>query len=622
MQKFFSEEGKEMKKPMRKSLVVVLALIMAFAMSTSAFADTTSWTSFQGNDQNNGVISGNFSTAPTWEAVRLLDATKTTGWSGVDCQPLMTTENGKTYAYVVTDSNEGAKAFKVDCDTKTVVSGWQGGVPLTNIPTAQLGTGTIVNDTWYLPVSYDYQILPNAYMSYEGGWAIEKQNLTYRYDETDYTGLHFNTDNEAAGSAMMISNPQSIPINVDVEDIWADFSIQFGATPGAQMTDMNAQMYIKAQGQSSWIPLGGLSASDIRIGEVEEFSVNCTRQLQLAGMGGDRLYQLKLEFSFNGTTANEVIVKKAEVYKNNMFVKKIENISTATAPSAVTMIDYHTYSGTIDGGRGGQLNTPMVYINGNLFFGNWIRGDANGNNYAKYFKLNVNSNQLTTLDTGHTDDGFYLAGAAVRKTGARTYIVFGSDNSHLYMFNADTNALVSDVSDDIIGQIRSSICYDDGGIYFSTKSGIFYKYAVNSSRELTLIWSQNLSLPSNATPTVSDGVVYAAVGEFGHPLGKLYALNALTGEAVGGAYTAGGPVQSSLLIYETDENEVYAYYTVNSAVGKGYCKHFDQTPSGEEIGEAGYTLQGFAAANGYLVYGNDGVADAEYKYTVSVYVAQ
>ena len=116
--------------------------------------------------------------------------------------------------------------------------------------------------------------------------------------------------------------------------------------------------------------------------------------------------------------------------------------------------------------------------------------------------------------------------------------------------------------------------------------------------------------------------MYAAVGEFGHPLGKLYALNALTGEAVGGAYTAGGPVQSSLLIYETDENEVYAYYTVNSAVGKGYCKHFDQTPSGEEIGEAGYTLQGFAAANGYLVYGNDGVADAEYKYTVSVYVAQ
>ena len=128
-------------------------------------------------------------------------------------------------------------------------------------------------------------------------------------------------------------------------------------------------------------------------------------------MGGNRLYQLKLEFSFDGATANEVIVKKAEVYKNNMFVKKIANLSTTTEPTAETMIDFHTYSGAIDGGRSGQLNTPMLYIKGNLFFGNWTRPDANGNNYAKYFKLNASNNQLTTLNTGHTDDGFYFAGA-------------------------------------------------------------------------------------------------------------------------------------------------------------------------------------------------------------------
>lgn len=611
-----------MKKRMRISFVVVLALIMVFAMSTSAFANTTSWTSFQGNNQNNGVITGNFSTAPTWKAVRLLDATKTTGWSGVDCQPLMTTENGKTYAYVVTDSNEGAKAFKVDCDTKTVVSGWQGGVPLTNIPTAQLGTGTIVNDTWYLPVSYDYQILPNAYMSYNGGWSISAQNLSWEYDTTNYTGLHFETIGPNGGIAQMISNSQTMPINVNVEDIWADFSIQFGATPGAQMTDMNAQMYIKAQGQSSWIPLGGLSASDIRIGEVEEFSVNCTRQLQLAGMGGDRLYQLKLEFSFNGTTANEVIVKKAEVYKNNMFVKKIENISTATAPSAVTMIDYHTYSGTIDGGRGGQLNTPMVYINGNLFFGNWTRGDANGNNYAKYFKLNVNSNQLSTFDTGHTDDGFYLAGAAVYKSGSNTYLIFGSDNSHLYMFNANTNALVSEVSSGIVGQIRSSVSYADGGFFFTSKPGYIYRCSFNGAK-LVRNWETSLNGACNATPTIYDGMAYVSLGQFGDTDGKFAGCNIDTGIMEFGDYTPGGPVQSSMLIYKDSENDLYTYYTVNRADGKGYCKQLGQEhPIAEEIGEAGYTLQGFAAANGYLVYGNDGVADADYKYTVSVYVAQ
>lgn len=609
-----------MKKRMRISFVVVLALIMVFAMSTSAFANTTSWTSFQGNNQNNGVITGNFSTAPTWKAVRLLDATKTTGWSGVDCQPLMTTENGKTYAYVVTDSNEGAKAFKVDCDTKTVVSGWQGGVPLTNIPTAQLGTGTIVNDTWYLPVSYDYQILPNAYMSYKGGWTIESQNLEPVYDETSYTGLHFTTYKPYGGSAEMISELPTKEIDVSVEDIWADFAIQFGTDASAEMQGMQVTMSIKADTEENWIQIGALTEDQISLGEVKEYSVNCTRQLQQAGMAGAKSYRLKLEFSFDGVVKNEVILKKAEVYKNNMFVKKIENISTNEKPSAVTMIDYHAYSGTIDGGRGGQLNTPMVYINGNLFFGNWIRGDANGNNYAKYFKLNVNSNQLSTFNTNCTDDGFYLAGAATYKAGMTTYLIFGSDNGNLYLFDANTLALKSTAN---VGEkIRSSICYDNGGIYFSTKSGIAYKYEINSSKQLTRVWSQDLVLPSNATPTVSDGVVYVAVGEFGHPLGKLYALNALTGEAVGGAYTAGGPVQSSLLIYETDENEVYTYYTVNSAAGKGYCKHFDTSTSGTEIGEAGFTLQGFAAANGYLVYGNDGVADAEYKYTVSVYVAQ
>lgn len=609
-----------MKKRIRISFVVVLALIMVFAMSTSAFANTTSWTSFQGNNQNNGVITGNFSTAPTWKAVRLLDATKTTGWSGVDCQPLMTTENGKTYAYVVTDSNEGAKAFKVDCNAKKVADGWQGGVPLTNIPTAQLGTGTIVNDIWYLPVTYDYQILPNAYMSYKGGWTISTQNSDWDYDTTNFTGLHFNTRKPYGDIVQMISNSQTMPINVNVEDIWADFTIQFGSDTSAQMMNMNAKMYIKAQTESEWLLLGELTESQIPIGKPKELSVNCTRQLQQAGMGGNRLYQLKLEFSFDGATANEVIVKKAEVYKNNMFVKKIANLSTTTEPTAETMIDFHTYSGAIDGGRSGQLNTPMLYINGNLFFGNWTRPDANGNNYAKYFKLNVNSNQLSTFNTNCTDDGFYLAGAATYKAGRTTYLIFGSDNGKLYLFDADTLALKSTVN---VGEkIRSSICYDNGGIYFSTKSGIAYKYEINSSKQLTRVWSRGLALPSNATPTVSDGVVYVAVGEFGSDLGKLYALDALTGEDVDGAYTSGGPVQSSLLIYETDENEVYAYYTVNSAVGKGYCKHFDQTPSGEEIGEAGYTLQGFAAANGYLVYGNDGVADAEYKYTVSVYVAQ
>lgn len=622
MQKFFSEEGKEMKKPMRKSLVVVLALIMVFAMSSAAFADTTSWTSFQGNDQNNGVITGTFSTEPTWDAVPLLDYGKGTGWSGVDCQPLMTTESGKTYAYVVTDSKVGPKAFKVDCEEKRIADGWERGVALADIPTAQLGTGTIVNDTWYLPVSYDYQILPNAYMSYNGGWSISTQNLSHYYDEQTYTGLHFQTRGPNGGIATMVSAAPMKPIDVSIEDIWADFAIQFGTEQSAAMTDMHVTMSIKADTETNWIQIGELHAAEIPLGVVKEYSVNCTRQLQQAGMTGAKNYRMKLQFSFDfhGSVADEVIVKKAEVYKNNMFVKKIENISTNEKPSAVTMIDYHAYSGTIDGGRGGQLNTPMVYINGNLFFGNWIRGDANGNNYAKYFKLNVNSNQLTTLDTGHTDDGFYLAGATVHKAGSTTYIIFGSDNSHLYMFNANTNSLVSEVSSGITGQIRSSVSYADGGYFFTSKPGYAYKYVLVGTT-LTKAWGCQLQGACNATPTIYDGMVYVSLGQFGDTSGKFVGCNIDTGEWDFGDYTPGGPVQSSMLIYDAGDEDLYTYYTVNKADGKGYCKKLGQGNVPVAIGENGYTLQGFAAANGYVVYGNDGVPNEEYNYKVCVYIA-
>ncbi len=607
------------KRTMRKGLVLVLALIMVFAMSTGAFADTTSWTSFQGNDQHNGVITGSFSTAPTWRAVQLLDATKTTGWSGVDCQPLMTTENGTTYAYVVSDSNEGAKAFKVNCNTQTIATGWEGGVALTDTPTAQLGTGTIVNDTWYLPVTYDYQILPNAYMSYNGGWSFTESNLTETYDLVNYSGLHFLTNKDGGGSATMISDHQTMPINVNVEDIWADFTIQFGSLSSAYMSNMSAQMYIKAENASEWISLGGFSSSEIQLGEEMEYSVNCTDQLKEAGMGGDKLYQLKLEFSFDSNESSEVIVKKAEVYKNNMFVKKIENISTATAPSATTMVDYHTYGVDLDGGRGGQLNTPMLYLDGNLFFGKWTRGDAYDNDYGKYYCLDVNNNQLSALDTGCTSDNFYLTGATTYEEEGSTYLIFGSENGNLYLFDADTVECksIENAEDDI----RSSICSCDDEFYFTTKAGKVCKYIVNDYTELEKVWVTPLALPSNATPTISDGVVYVSTGNYESTSGTLYAFDAETGNKINEYSVPGGPVQSSMLIYEAGEDSTYTYYTVNSDSGKGYCKLLNDSAEAYAIGEAGYTLQGFAAANGYLVYGNDGVSGTT-GYTVSVYVAQ
>ena len=102
-----------------------------------------------------------------------------------------------------------------------------------------------------------------------GGWSISAQNLSWEYDTTNYTGLHFETIGPNGGIAQMISNSQTMPINVNVEDIWADFTIQFGSDTSAQMTNMNAKMYIKAETESEWLLLGELTESQIPIGRAE-----------------------------------------------------------------------------------------------------------------------------------------------------------------------------------------------------------------------------------------------------------------------------------------------------------------------------------------------------------------
>ena len=615
-----------MKKHFRKVLTVVMMLAMVFAMSSTAFADTLEWTSFQGNNQNNGVITGVFSTSPEWVGVELLSSAETTGWSGISSQPLMTVEGDELipYAYVVTDSNTGPRAFKVNCNTKKIAKGWEGGVQLTDVPTAQLGTGTINGADWYIPVAYDCQVLPNAYMSYDGGWDIYAPEMGYRYDTTNYSGLHFSPWWWTGGKAVMVSEPSTTAIDISKEDIWADFSIQFGADSSAQIYDADAKLYIKPTNEEEWTEIGKLKYSDIEIGTPKEYSINCTEMLQNAGYTGSRYYQLKIEFSLRSETKSEVIVSKAEVYKNNMYIKKIANINTDKTPEAVTMVDWHTYDETVPaGGRGGQLNTPLLCYNECLYFGTWTRADASNHCKGKYYKLNINTNTLSEYNTGYRDDNYYLAGATMFISGETNYLIFGSDNGNMYVFDAEKCKL-KDVKS-VEGMIRSSICYADGGLYFTSKDGTegtVHKYIINKEGRLKKVWSTPLGEPSNATVSVYKGVVYASTGKIGSGEGMIAALDALTGKVTDSVYCEGGPIQSSLLVYEDYYGDIYHYYTTNRFDGSGKCKRFDHTSVPFNIGEAGYALQGFAAGNGCLVYGNDGVYDETGRCTVKLYITQ
>ena len=72
-----------------------------------------------------------------------------------------------------------------------------------------------------------------------------------------------------------------------------------------------------------------------------------------------------------------------------------------------------------------------------------------------------------------------------------------------------------------------------------------------------------------------------------------------------------GPIQASVIVYYDAARSLdYLYYATNAQQSAGYCYCVDlsdydesdfvwQTPTGY------YSLQGMAACNGYLVFGND-----------------
>lgn len=84
--------------------------------------------------------------------------------------------------------------------------------------------------------------------------------------------------------------------------------------------------------------------------------------------------------------------------------------------------------------------------------------------------------------------GFYWAGAYATDK----YVVFGSDDGTgesnaesavLYSVNPLNGAVISKITG-LKGDIRSSITYQDGYVYFTTKGGMLYRVAIDENGTL------------------------------------------------------------------------------------------------------------------------------------------
>ena len=218
---------------------------------------------------------------------------------------------------------------------------------------------------------------------------------------------------------------------------------------------------------------------------------------------------------------------------------------------------------------GGTTATPISYKDGYVYTG--ISQGSSSANAVTYLCLSA-----TDEDPSATDEvkyptwiyraegtGCYWAGAYL----SGDVIVFGSDAGVLTSCNAKTGKVISTFQAD--GQIRSSIAYADGNLYFSTSTGKVYSVPMGADGALDGGSAKSGQVDgmtkSTSTPVVFNGRLYIGGGSSFFSSGVVAVMDAATMSTVYSANVQ-GYVQSSALLstgYAADGGKVYAYFTYN-----------------------------------------------------------
>ncbi len=244
----------------------------------------------------------------------------------------------------------------------------------------------------------------------------------------------------------------------------------------------------------------------------------------------------------------------------------------------------------------GQTLSPLSYrkINGKgyVYTGTWTGDSSNGSYFAMTTdNSNVNGGVKKAAWEITHKGGFYWAGAYA----TNNYIVIGSDDgvpgaggkSTLYSINPVTGKPI-DTINSINGDIRCTIIYENGSVYFTTMAGYIYKVEISQNGKFGKITSLRLADKSLGASVIYKGRIYvgvagqggiyssdgghtlAVVKDNGNNLQKLYSIPVK-------GYPRSAPLISTA--YEGKDfdgdgkadGRVYVYFTYNAPPGGVYC---------------------------------------------------
>ena len=261
-----------------------------------------------------------------------------------------------------------------------------------------------------------------------------------------------------------------------------------------------------------------------------------------------------------------------------------------------------------------QSLSPISYIDGSVYTGIWETETKDG----VFFCLDAATGEAKwkyiPSKHGEAPHGFYWAGSYVDDR----YVVVGSDDgaantfaeagaypetATVYCFDRKTGE-VKDRITGIKGDIRSTVVYDNGHIYFVSKGGRLYKTSLGADGKFSdtsfiqLTDSRNgVDAMMTSTPVVYKGRIYVGAagngGQYSADGGHFFAVIAddATLKDSSLIYTvpiSGYPQAAPLLSTATEKTDgkVRLYFTFNAFPGGIYCLEDSQSATAENHASA------------------------------------
>ena len=283
---------------------------------------------------------------------------------------------------------------------------------------------------------------------------------------------------------------------------------------------------------------------------------------------------------------------------------------------------------------GGQTVSPISYTQvdgkGYIYTGTWGLGERSD---GTYFCIAIDDENITTdtennkgggktkatewtftpsiddkalVGTENAQRGFYWAGAYA----CENYIAVGTDdgtnegdytaNAVFYTLNPKTGKIIDRI-DKIKGDIRTTVVFDNGHLYFSTKGGTLYKVDVDENGNLSNESYIDLGGMTTAAPLVYKNKIYIGVcgpgGQFnpdgGHSFKVVSNEGTLSENSLMYELPIPGYPQAAALLSTAYEDEdfdgdgkadgrVYLYFTYNANPG-GIYYTYDTTEATEAL---------------------------------------